>query len=115
MGIARNIGRQLKDANATIDITFDWSDWLASGDTVSSSAWAVSQFELDDDGNEQAVSGESTPLAVASSPAASNTTTTTTVWIEAGTPGTKYRLRNRMTTANSRIDDRTIIVDVVQK
>ena len=114
MAIARKIGRQLKDPDSIIDITFDWSDWLVSGDTISASAWAVSQQDLDDDGAEQAAT-DATPLTAASSPAASNTTTTTTFWADNGTPGTIYRLRNRITTASSRVEDRTVEVEIVQR
>lgn len=114
MAIARKIARLLKDADSIIDITFDWSDWLPTGDTISSSAWAVSQQDLTSAGIEQAAT-DATPLIAASSPAASNTTTTATFWADNGTPGTIYRLRNRITTASSRVEDRTVEVEIVQR
>jgi len=33
--------RFLKDPDAVLDYGFDWSDWLADGETISTSTWTV--------------------------------------------------------------------------
>lgn len=84
-----------KDPNATLDYTFDWSDWLPSADTISSVAWQVSPG-----------------LTTAS---VSNTTTTATIWLSGGTEGEKYSVRCRITTAAGRIEDATEVLRCVNK
>lgn len=84
-----------KDGGAKLDYGFDWSAWLATGDTISTSSWAI---DVAPDAS----------LAVAGSPAPSNTTTTTTVWLTGGTAGLRYVLRNRVVTAGGRTDDRSL-------
>ena len=76
-----------KDADAILDYTIDWEDWLGT-DTISSSAWTC------DSG-----------ITVDSS---SNTTTTTTVWLSGGTAGATYTVTNRIVTAAPRTEDRTL-------
>jgi len=80
-----------KDPDAVLDYTWDWEDWLDS-DTISSSSVIVeSGLTADSD---------------------SNTTTTVTVWLSGGTLGEDYKVTNRIVTAGSRTDDRTIIIKV---
>jgi len=80
-----------KDPDAVLDYTWDWEDWLDS-DTISSSSVIVeSGLTADSD---------------------SNTTTTATVWLSGGTLGEDYKVTNRIVTAGSRTDDRTIIIKV---
>lgn len=86
---------RLKDPNATLDYGFDWSEWLATGDTISSSDWTV-------------------PAGL-TEVSASNTTTTATVFLSGGTAGSSYDVVNRITTANGRTDDRTITIRVVSR
>jgi hypothetical protein len=89
-----------KDPAAKKDYLFDWSAWLPTGDTISSSAWAIDPPVPD------------ASLAIAGSPAPSNTTTTATVWLTGGTLGQRYVLRNRITTAGGRTDDRSVGITV---
>jgi hypothetical protein len=88
-----------KDPASKLDYLLDWSDWLPSGDTISSSSWAI---DVAPDAS----------LAVAGSPAPSNTTTTTTVWLTGGTLGQRYILRNRVVTAGGRTEDKSVAIDV---
>lgn len=88
-----------KDPDAKLDYLMDWSSWLPSGDTISSSAWAIDV-------------APDTSLAIAGSPAPSNTTTTATCWLTGGTLGQKYVLRNRITTASGRTEDRSVAIVV---
>jgi len=84
-----------KDPQAVLDYAVDWSDWLASGETISTSTWAVpSGVTKDSD---------------------SSTTTKATIWLSGGTAGEDYDLVNHVITSSSREDDRTITVAVRQK
>jgi hypothetical protein len=76
-----------KDPNAKLDYTLDWTDWLVTGDTVSTSVWTV----------------PSGLTAVSDS----NTTTTTTIWLSGGTAGKFYTISNRITTLSGRIEDQS--------
>ncbi|HEX9972287.1 MAG TPA: hypothetical protein VGD14_09470 [bacterium] len=81
--------RFLKDPNAVLDYSIDWSDWLDT-DTISVSTWTVpSGITKDSD---------------------STTTTKTTVVLSGGTAGTSYSLVNHIVTAGGLADDRTIII-----
>ena len=84
----------VKDPQATLDYRFDWSAWLTP-DTISSVTWTV-------------------PVGITQT-AATNTTTTATIWLSAGTVGTRYTIVCRITTAAGRIDERSLIVSVQQK
>ena len=59
----------LKDPNASLDYTVDWSAWLGS-DTISAVTWTLE-----------------TGITKA---AQSNTTTAATVWVSGGTAGREY-------------------------
>lgn len=85
----------VKDADAVLDYNIDWSDWLATGDTIIASSWAV-DTGLNEDSD-------------------SNTTTITTVWVSGGTVGDTYKLVNSIETGDGREDDRTITIRVVEK
>lgn len=100
-----------KDPNAILDYTVDWSAWLASGETISTSTWTAS-----------------TGITIATTPAPSNTGTTATVWLSGGTVNggeelgvsggisqRAYRVTNRITTSAGRTDDRSIFVAVVER
>ena len=83
------INRFIKDPDALLDYTIDWSDWLGS-DTILTSEWFVSEGITDDH--------------------ETNTSTSATVWLSGGTAGVAYLLTNRVTTALGRIDDRVITI-----
>lgn len=81
-----------KDPDATLDWHFDWSSWLASGETISTSTFICSAG-----------------IVVSSTSA---TTTNTTIWLSGGRPGQPYRITNRVVTNQGRTDDRSITVRV---
>lgn len=84
-----------KDPDAILDYSIDWSDWLGA-DTISQSEWDV-------------------PTGITeSTPAPSNTNTTTTIWLEGGSVGTAYAIRNRITTAAGRVEDQTIYIRITE-
>jgi hypothetical protein len=84
---------RLQDPAETLDHTLDWSDWLATGDTIQASTWAISPTGPDI---------SSTPDAF--------TTTTATVWLAGVAFGQLYTLANKVTTAAGRIGERSITV-----
>jgi len=80
-----------KDPSAILDYSIDWSLWL-DGDTIQTSSWTVPQG-----------------LTKASE---TNNSTTATVWLSGGTVDQTYTVTNRITTANGRTDERSILIKV---
>ena len=82
----------IKDPDAVLDYSVDWSKWLA-GDQIQTSAWSVSDptLEAADD---------------------ANTGTRTTVWLSGGTVNQSYTVTNRITTSEGRTDDRSFVIQV---
>lgn len=91
----------IKDPDAVLDYKFDWaaltngtggSNWLASGETISSKTIT-------------ATSG----ITVASS-SITDTNTSVTVWLSGGTDGSDYLVACKIVTSSSRTDERTITI-----
>lgn len=81
-----------KDPNAVLDYTWDFTKWLPAGDTI---------------------------VAAVPTPSAELTCTTVTiagskvaVWVSGGTAGVLSSVSLRITTAQGRVDDRTLYFDV---
>lgn len=88
----------VKDPDAELDYTRDWSDWLtAVGDTIDTSTWIVPE------GLEIGEAGET------------NDDTTATIWLKGGIVDVEYEVTNRITTAGGRTDDRTFKVVIRQR
>jgi hypothetical protein len=85
----------IKDPDAVLDYGFDWSDWLAIGETIATSTWTV-------------------PTGITKD-SSSNSTTATVVWMSGGTAGQTYELVNRIVTSAGRTEDRTISLLVLQR
>lgn len=85
---------KVEGTDSKLDYTMDWEDWLASGDTISTSAWTVA-----------------TGITEASS---SNDTTSATIWLEGGTAKTTYRITNSIVTADGRKEERSIDIACVE-
>ena len=83
-----------KDPNAVLDYSFNWETWL-DDDTISTSTWTAD-----------------TGITIDSS---STTTTVATVWLSGGTAGTTYTVTNRIVTAASRTEDRSLTINVRQR
>lgn len=73
-----------KDPAAIKDYGFDWSLWMSSGDTITSSTYSAST------------------LAVTS---ASISSYHTTCFIGSGTPGDAHKVTNRITTSQGRTEE----------
>ncbi len=76
-----------KDPDATLDWIFDWNDWLAEFETITSAVFITDPGIIVDD--------------------SSNTQKTATVWLSGGTESQVYRITCRVTTSEGRTDDRS--------
>lgn len=76
-----------KDPASTLDYAQDWSDWLATGDTIASSTWDVSTLSAVTD---------------------AKTLTSATVWVSGGEAGKVYQLRNTIVTQAGLTAERTL-------
>jgi hypothetical protein len=84
-----------KDPNAVLDWKVDWTAWLASGETITTSTWIVpTGITKDSD---------------------THTGTAATVWLSGGTVNVSYEVTNRVVTSAGRTDDRTIRINVRQR
>lgn len=76
------------DPDAVLDYSIDWSDWLASGEVISTSAWTV-------------------PTGITQD-TATKTDSVATIWISGGTAGQIYTVTNHIVTDGGREDDRSL-------
>lgn len=86
------MGVYIKDPDAKLDYGFDWSDWLGTTETITTSTWTV-------------------PTGITKI-SDSKTDTLTTIWLSGGTHGANYSLVNHIKTNANREDDRTHIIKV---
>lgn len=89
------MNNMVKDKDAKLDFMFDWSEWLESGETISSYVLTVQ-----------------TGITKVSD---SKTTTAVTVWLSGGTNGTWYTVACKITTSLGRIDERTINIQIQER
>ena len=85
----------IKDPSAVLDWMFDWSDWLASGETIIS----------------HTITGE-TGITVDSSTESAGKVT---VWLSGGTAGENYKVACLIETSAGRTDERTIWIKVTNR
>ncbi len=85
----------IKDPDAVLDFGVDWSKWLETDETITSSEWllpmGITSIDDSTDGKK------------------------TVVWLSGGTSGQMYTLTNRITTSAGRIDDRSINILVKER
>ncbi len=89
-----------KDPEAELDFGIDWSSWLATSETISTSTWTVPTGII--------VSTDSDHTGDPNIPGG----TDTKVWLTGGTAGTDYLVVNTIVTNQYRTDQRTICVKV---
>jgi len=90
-----------KDPDSVLPFGFDWTNWLVTGDTVSTCVIAVTS-----------PSGDSAPIT-AGTPTVSGAVTS--ALLSAGTVGNAYTVRFRITTSNGYTDDRSIFIQVKER
>lgn len=83
------------DPDSRLDYSLDWSEWLSSGDTLSTSTWTVST-----------ITGDTAPLDVESVNTNTQTGITTAI-ISGGTAGNTYTVKCAVETGSGLIDERT--------
>jgi hypothetical protein len=90
-----------KDPAAVLDYKFDWkaltngsgvSDWLASGETISTKTITA----------DAGITVDSSSIT--------DTNTTVTVWLSGGTTLNDYLVTCRITTSSGRTDERTLLI-----
>lgn len=86
----------LKDPQAELDYSVDWSTWLGD-DTIAASEWTIA-------GIDASLDHEST-----------FSDTVATCWLVGGAAGIRGQATNRITTAAGRTDERTISLMVVER
>ena len=84
-----------KDPDAVLDYGFDWSAWLASGETISTSTWTV-PTGITKDSDEK---GD----------------TSTKIWLSGGEDGETYAIANKVVTSAGRTDERSFDVVVEER
>ncbi len=84
----------IKDPDAVLDYTFDWTDWLSGGDAINyatvfgEDGITVNSIQYDD--------------------------SSVTAWLSGGTAGRNYMVTCRVITDQGRTDDRSVLI-VVQE
>ena len=86
----------VKDPNAVLDYTIDWSDWLGENETISTHSVIAD-----------------TGITVDSSSIVDNTSVM--IWLRGGTVGQYYRVTCRIVTTAARTDDRSITIQVEER
>ena len=81
-----------KDPEATLIYTFDWTNWLGSGEEISTSNWTI-----------DAISGDTDALTVSSSIIVTGNKKVS-VTISGGTSGNIYTVRNTIITDDSQTE-----------
>ena len=85
----------LKDPSAVLDYAFDWTGWLAAGETIT----------------DHTITAD-TGITVDSSTESDGKVT---VWLSGGTAGINYKVACKITTSAGRTDERTIWIKVVER
>jgi hypothetical protein len=85
----------IKDPSAVLDWMFDWTDWLASGETIISHTITVDTGITNDSSTED--DGK------------------VTVWLSGGTAGENYKVACLIVTSAGRTDERTIWIKVTNR
>jgi len=85
----------LKDPSAVLDYAFDWTEWLASGETIT----------------DHTITAD-TGITVDSSTESGGKVT---VWLSGGTAGINYKVACKITSTAGRTDERTIWIKVTDR
>jgi len=85
----------LKDPSAVLDYVFDWTEWLATVETIT----------------DHTITAD-TGITVNSSTESDGKVT---VWLSGGTAGQNYKVACKITTSAGRTDERTLWIRVVDR
>lgn len=85
----------MKDPESLLDWSWNWSDWLETGETITSHTVTVPTGLTLDASNEAAG--------------------VVTAWISGGTANNRYRVECKITTSEGRTDERSITLSVQER
>lgn len=91
-----------KDPQDFADYTLDWSARVIAPETITSSAWFV-ESQIEDSDNTLVITSDE------------RTDDTTLIWLDEGTSGLTYALRNHIFTSGGREWDQTVYIKVKQR
>ena len=91
----KTLQNPLKDPSAVLDYVFDWTEWLATGETIT----------------DHTITAD-TGITVDSSTESDGKVT---VWLSGGTAGINYKIACLITTSAGRTDERTIWIKVTNR
>ena len=94
----------VKDPDAQIAYTIDWSQWLATSDTIVSSSWTIST-----------VTGDGANVLVKSSDGIVTLDTHTFIEVNKGTSGNTYVVKNTVITDGGTTDVRRFRIRVLDR
>ena len=87
-----------KDPSSTLDYSFDWTNWLAPGETIVSSSWTIAPAET----GSPSLAAETLAGAV------------TAVNVTGGAISNRYRLSCQITTDGTRTVERSTAIRVME-
>ena len=87
-----------KDPDAVLDYVINWTDWMATDDTISTSDWEITS---DDEATPTLIEDSSTKVGLR-----------TLIWLSGGTAGICYRVTNEIVTADGRTENRSFEIRV---
>jgi len=90
-----------KDPYSVLDYSLDWTNWMPSGDTITTIAITA-----------ETIAGDSAPLTIDSN---SNTNYIATATISGGTAGNIYNVEYKIDTTNGLKDSRNFRIKVVER
>ena len=90
-----------KDPYAVLDYTLDWTNWMPTGDTISSITVTA-----------ETISGDSAPLTIDST---TNNDYLATAYISGGTAGNIYNVEYKIDTTNGLKDSRNIRIKILER
>lgn len=90
-----------KDPYAVLDYTLDWTNWMPTGDTITSISVSA-----------ETITGDTTPLTIDST---SNTDYLATANISSGTAGNIYNVEFKIVTTNGLQDSRNFRIKVLER
>ena len=85
----------LKDPSAVLDYAFDWTEWLATGETITDHTITADTGITVDSSTE--LDGK------------------IIVWLSGGTAGINYKVACKITTSAGRTDERTMLITVRER
>ena len=85
----------LKDPSAVLDYVFDWTGWLATGETITDHTITADPGIVVDSSTENAG--------------------IVTVWLSGGTAGENYKVACLIVTSAGRTDERTINIQIQER